>query len=74
MNKLTDSSSNNEIDDDNTWKEIKQRLDNGTSIRNLAFEDNDYYNEYKSKICDYFYEILDARKEKKIDKEKMDKK
>jgi hypothetical protein len=29
MNKLTDSSSNNEIDDDYTWEEIKQMLDNG---------------------------------------------
>jgi hypothetical protein len=38
MNKLTDSSSNNENnDDDITWKEIKQRLDNGASIRNIAF-------------------------------------
>jgi hypothetical protein len=29
MNKLTHSSSNNENDDDSTWKEIKQRLENG---------------------------------------------
>jgi hypothetical protein len=53
MNKLTDSSSNNENDDD-MWKEIKQRLDNCN-----------YYNVNKSKICDYFYEILVGREEKK---------
>jgi hypothetical protein len=64
MNKLTDSSSNNEIDDDNTWEEIKQRLENGCSIRNIAFEYNDYYNVNKLKICDYFYEVLVAREEK----------
>jgi hypothetical protein len=65
MNKLTDSSSNIENDDDdNTWKEIKQRLDNGASIRNIAFEYNDYYNVNKLKICDYFYDVLVAREEK----------
>jgi hypothetical protein len=72
MNKLTDSSSNNENNvDDNTWKEIKQRLDNGGSIRNIAFEYNDYYNVNKLKICDYFYDVLVAgeEKNKKISKE-----
>jgi hypothetical protein len=44
MNKLTDSSSNNENDDYKKWKEIKQRLDSGALIRNIAFEYNDYYN------------------------------
>jgi hypothetical protein len=69
---LTDSSSNNENNNDvNTWEEIKQRLDNGASMRNIAFEYNDYYNVNKLKICDYFYDILVAREEKnkKISKE-----
>jgi hypothetical protein len=65
MNKLTDSSSNNENDDDNMWKEIKQRLDSGASIRSISFEYNDYYNVNKLKICDYFYDVLVAREEKK---------
>jgi hypothetical protein len=51
MNKLTQFSSNNENnDDDGMWKEIKQKLDNGGSIRNIAFEYNDYYNVNKLKI------------------------
>jgi hypothetical protein len=66
MNKITDSSSNNENYNDNTWEEIKQRLDNGASIRNIAFEYNDYYNVNKLKICDYFYDILVTREEKKL--------
>jgi hypothetical protein len=71
MNKLTDSSSNNENNNDDMWKEIKQMLDNGASIRNIAFEYNDYYNVNKLKICDYFYDVLVAREEKnkKISKE-----
>jgi excinuclease UvrABC helicase subunit UvrB len=64
MNKLTNSSSNNDNKNDNTWEEIKQRLDNGASIRNIAFEYNDYCNVNKSKICNYFYEVLVAREEK----------
>jgi hypothetical protein len=73
MNKLADSSSNNKNNnDDNTWEEIKQRLDNGASIRNIAFEYNDYYNVYKSKICNYFHEILIEKEEeiKKIQKKR----
>jgi hypothetical protein len=46
------------------WKEIKQKLDNGASIKNIAFEYNDYYNVNKLKIWDYFYEVLVAREEK----------
>jgi hypothetical protein len=71
MNKLTDSSSNNENNNDDLWKEIKQRLYNGASIRNIAFEYNDYYNVNKLKICDYFYDVLLVREEKnkKISKE-----
>jgi hypothetical protein len=37
MNKLTNSSSNDENNNDNTWVEIKQMLDNGASIRSIAF-------------------------------------
>jgi hypothetical protein len=50
MNKLTYSSSNNENHNDDMWKEIKQRLENGASIRNIAFEYNNYYNVNKLKI------------------------
>jgi hypothetical protein len=64
MNKLTDSSSNNENDDDITWNEIKLKLHNGASIRNITFEYNDYYNVNKLKICDYFYDVLVNREEK----------
>jgi hypothetical protein len=38
MNKLTNFSSNNENNNDDMWKEIEQRLDNGGSIRNIVFE------------------------------------
>jgi hypothetical protein len=60
MNKLTDSSSNNESNNGSMWKEFKQKLDNGASI-----------NVNKLKICDYFYDILMTRveKDKKISKE-----
>jgi hypothetical protein len=64
MNELTDSSSNNENDNGNTWKKIKQRLDNRGSMRKIAFEYNDYYNVNKLKICDYFYDVLLVREEK----------
>jgi hypothetical protein len=73
MNKLTDSLSNNENNDDNSmWKEIKQMLDNGASIRNIAFEYNDYYYVNKIKICDYFYDVLVAREEKNKKNSKED--
>jgi hypothetical protein len=57
---------NNEINDDNTWEEIKQKLDNGGSNKKYCFEYNDYYNVNKSKICDYFYNILVEKKKKKF--------
>jgi hypothetical protein len=43
---------------------IKEKLNNGASIRNIAFENNDYYNVNKLKICDYFYDVHVAREEK----------
>jgi septin family protein len=61
----------NKVYYENARKEIIQRLENGGSIRNIAFNYNNYYNINKLKICDYFYDVLVAREEKnkKISKE-----